>query len=712
MAPRLRWKDDLGQQTIRTIVTKVIPEWKDGLRPVQMDLVSAILDGDDVLCCTATGDGKSAAFSVPILVLKEYNANPILYLAGLRTRVDPVGVVVTPTKGLASNIVLELGKLHIAVFAYCRESLADARRSGINLTDAIKSCSQWQVVCVDPEHLRDKEWRTISEWPNFHAKLLFSATDEAHLINEWGEEFRPDFRLIGQFFRGRFPTSMSVVALSATLAPGAATSAVCTSLGLFEGTFHHIRQSNEHPNIQFIMQTLTHGLTGYKFPDLLPFLNSGRKTVIHCATLDLVFCVYVYIWRLQPPTADKFRRVRMYTSFCPPSYNEESIRLIDTDPLCQIIIATIAFSNGINAKKLLDSVSMGMLKSVDNKWQQKGCVGREAGSIARGVILVQPSSITAAKKQLNAPAPHRKGTKKKAQPPMEHARALLLVEQTCYYVFFNRHYGNPPLETTSLNCIAANRLLPCSLCLPHSGKTLTFDAPPSAVILPPLIPSTSIQAPRHSNRKLNLTKKEKKLARSALKIFRNTLCVEEQFAGRFRHHPPCLFLPPSIQDVIIDHLLSLSSSAMLHPLLNQWHHQNTHTASLFDTITKLQTKITKEREEARDARNQMAREKCQANKRKAASESESEDRYEPESDADVIDREAELDSHLNQAHLSDNFEFPTPADLVPNRRSRPKKRQALDTVTNTGPRHTRTAPQKMAEIAKDYGLQYRPRTRG
>ncbi|KAF8192853.1 hypothetical protein K438DRAFT_1969970 [Mycena galopus ATCC 62051] len=184
----------------------------------------------------------------------------------------------------------------------------------------------------------------------------------------------------------------------------------------------------------------------------------------------------------------------MYTSLCPPSYNEESIRLIDTDPLCQIIIATIAFSNGINAKKLLDSVSMGMSKSVDNEWQQKGHVGREAGSIARGVILMQPSSITAAKKQLNgpviptpAPAPRRKGTKKKAQPPMEHARALLLVEQTCYYVFFNRHYGNPPLETTSLDCIAANRLLPCSLSSSF-GQNLGFRCTTLCYRVPTTIP--------------------------------------------------------------------------------------------------------------------------------------------------------------------------------------------------------------------------------
>jgi superfamily II DNA/RNA helicase len=105
MAPRIRWKDEIGCKTVATIVKKMIPGWTKGLRPVQEDLVTAILDGDDVLCCTATGDGKSAVFSVPILVLREYNANPALYPPGLRTRLNPVGVVVTPTKGLTNNIV-------------------------------------------------------------------------------------------------------------------------------------------------------------------------------------------------------------------------------------------------------------------------------------------------------------------------------------------------------------------------------------------------------------------------------------------------------------------------------------------------------------------------------------------------------------------------------------------------------------------------------
>jgi len=99
------WQDPAGLETINIIVKKLIPKWMNGLHEVQLDFVSAILDGKDVLCCTATGDGKSAAFSVPTLVLLEYNKHPEAYVAGLPTRKRPIGMVVTPTKGLADNIV-------------------------------------------------------------------------------------------------------------------------------------------------------------------------------------------------------------------------------------------------------------------------------------------------------------------------------------------------------------------------------------------------------------------------------------------------------------------------------------------------------------------------------------------------------------------------------------------------------------------------------
>ena len=105
MARQPRWQNPEGLDTIITIVKKLIPNWTNGLHAVQLELVSVILDGNDLLCCTATGDGKSAAFSIPTLVLLKYNKHPDAYVAGLPTGQRPTRVVVTPTKGLADNIV-------------------------------------------------------------------------------------------------------------------------------------------------------------------------------------------------------------------------------------------------------------------------------------------------------------------------------------------------------------------------------------------------------------------------------------------------------------------------------------------------------------------------------------------------------------------------------------------------------------------------------
>jgi superfamily II DNA or RNA helicase len=104
MAPKFRWRDPQGDRTLTKIVKEQIPQWKDGLYPSQHNLVRRILDGQKILCCMVTGGGKSALFAVPIIVLREMARNHHLY-PDLPTRALPQGIVVTPTKGLAANIV-------------------------------------------------------------------------------------------------------------------------------------------------------------------------------------------------------------------------------------------------------------------------------------------------------------------------------------------------------------------------------------------------------------------------------------------------------------------------------------------------------------------------------------------------------------------------------------------------------------------------------
>ncbi|KAJ7926372.1 hypothetical protein B0H13DRAFT_1972866, partial [Mycena leptocephala] len=165
-----------------------IPQWKDRLYPSQENLVRRVLDGEAILCCMATGGGKSALFAIPILILREMSRNRHLY-PDLPIRALPQGIVVTPTKGLAANIVLELGKLDIPAFAYCHETVTAARKAGRNLVHEIREIKTWNVICVDPEHLRDSAWREITAFTIYRSNIVYSCVDEAHLIDIWGRFF-------------------------------------------------------------------------------------------------------------------------------------------------------------------------------------------------------------------------------------------------------------------------------------------------------------------------------------------------------------------------------------------------------------------------------------------------------------------------------------------------------------------------------------------
>jgi ATP-dependent helicase YprA (DUF1998 family) len=77
------------------------------------------------------------------------------------------------------------------------------------------------------------------------------------------------------------------------------------------------------------------------------------------------------------------------------------IQLLDEDPECQVVIATIAFANGLNVKSLLDSISHSFPDTVDQLWKEKGQVGRNPEMAAWGVVLFQPSSLASAGKQMS-----------------------------------------------------------------------------------------------------------------------------------------------------------------------------------------------------------------------------------------------------------------------------------------------------------------------
>ena len=103
---------------------------------------------------------------------------------GLPTGKRPIRVIIMPTKGLANNIVHFLHISHV-VQSHCFLSFQTVKtehlrflilpqnsewKAGTPLSDVIKECIKWQIICVDPEHLCDREWREITESLTFWSK--------------------------------------------------------------------------------------------------------------------------------------------------------------------------------------------------------------------------------------------------------------------------------------------------------------------------------------------------------------------------------------------------------------------------------------------------------------------------------------------------------------------------------------------------------------
>ncbi|HTV53454.1 MAG TPA: ATP-dependent DNA helicase RecQ, partial [Terriglobia bacterium] len=160
-------------------------------RTNQEAVCRAAIEGRDVLLVMPTGSGKSLCYQLPGIA------------RGGTT------LVISPLIALIEDQVAKLKERGFAVERiHSGRARPDSRQVCLNYLN-----SKLQFLFIAPERLR------VRGFPEMLAKrpLSLIAIDEAHCISQWGHDFRPDYRRLGQHLPRLRPAP--VVALTATATP-------------------------------------------------------------------------------------------------------------------------------------------------------------------------------------------------------------------------------------------------------------------------------------------------------------------------------------------------------------------------------------------------------------------------------------------------------------------------------------------------------------
>lgn len=307
----------------------------DRFRPLQEEIITRLLERQDVVALMPTGGGKSLCYQLPAL------------LNGGLT------LVVSPLISLMQDQVDALTADGVAA-AYLNSTLKPAAILAVQQRAA---SGQLKILYLAPERLVTAGFR---DWLR-RLPCSLVAIDEAHCISEWGHDFRPDYRNL-KILRQEFP-AVPTIALTATATPRVRQD-IIQQLALRQPAV--FCASVNRPNLAYAVWPRRQAID-----PLLELIRQhrGESAIIYCFsradTEQIAARLNDQGFAALPYHAGLAGAVRAQT---------QSSFIRDDVP---IIVATIAFGMGIDKPDVRLIVHYHLPKSVEGYYQETGRAGRD-----------------------------------------------------------------------------------------------------------------------------------------------------------------------------------------------------------------------------------------------------------------------------------------------------------------------------------------------